>query len=74
MITLSDKDYLKLTDALYSMKELMEDSHGVIGLHLNGDIAIWSSLRKGGQFEEHLIAVDIALDIIEERILSKYDR
>ena len=34
---------------------LMENSSGVAGLHLNGDVAPWSELTKGGQFEEWLL-------------------
>lgn len=30
---------------------LIAESHGVAGLHLNGDVAPWDSLAAGGQFE-----------------------
>ncbi len=30
--------------ALAEIKDLMEESHGVSGLHLNGDIACWGEL------------------------------
>lgn len=40
---------------------VMSDSEGVSGLHLNGDIATWSELTTGGQFEEHLMPLDKAI-------------
>lgn len=40
---------------------LMNDSHGVVGLHLNGDEAPWDELRTGGRFEEWLSPFDAAL-------------
>ncbi len=42
-------------EALEAVQQLMNGSYGVIGLHLNGDVAPWHSLLKGGQFEEWLI-------------------
>ena len=44
------------------VESLMNESHGVGGLHLNGDFAPWSELRTGGRFEEWLIAFDDALN------------
>lgn len=41
-----------------SLDELQDNSVGVIGLHMNGDIATWGSLRQGGHFESWLIAFD----------------
>jgi len=37
---------------------LMDDSTGVAGLHLNGAIASWDSLRLGGFHEEWLLSID----------------
>jgi hypothetical protein len=34
---------------------LISASHGVAGLHLNGDVAPWDDLLKGGSLEEWLI-------------------
>jgi len=47
---------------LEAVESLMNESHGVGGLHLNGDFAPWSELRTGGRFEEWLIAFDDALN------------
>ena len=47
---------------LEAVESLMNESHGVGGLHLNGDFAPWNELRTGGRFEEWLIAFDDALN------------
>ena len=47
---------------LEAVESLINESHGVCGLHLNGDFAPWSELRTGGRFEEWLIAFDDALN------------
>lgn len=38
-----------------SVKGLINESSGVYGLHLNGDLATWPSLTKGGSLEEWLL-------------------
>lgn len=38
---------------------LMNESHGVAGLHQNGDVAEWGELELGGRFEEWLRSVAI---------------
>ena len=47
---------------LEAVESLMNESHGVGGLHLNGDFAPWSELRTGGRFENWLVAFDDALN------------
>ena len=47
---------------LEAVESLINESHGVSGLHLNGDLAPWDELRTGGRFEEWLIAFDDALN------------
>lgn len=46
---------------LSAVSALIRDSHGVAGLHLNGDIAPWSELLTGGRFEEWLLDFDAAI-------------
>lgn len=46
-----------LVDAIDS---LMEDSIGVVGLHMNGDVATWGELTSGGGYEQWLIALEPA--------------
>jgi len=38
-------------DALEQVTGLIGESHGVTGLHLNGDVAPWEELLEGGQYE-----------------------
>jgi hypothetical protein len=54
-------DRRKLVEGLMAVKVLIENSHGVVGLHLNGDVAPWEELRTGGRFESWLVAFDAAL-------------
>ena len=56
---------LKLAmDALVEVQDLIRESHGVYGLHLNGDESPWGELEQGGRFErltllnEALAAID----------------
>lgn len=43
-----------------AIDDLIANSHGVTGLHLNGDVAPWESLIEGGQFEPWLLALSDA--------------
>jgi uncharacterized coiled-coil DUF342 family protein len=56
-----------LRKGIKAVEDLINDSSGVAGLHLNGDYASWESLRTGGHFEEWLIDFDNALAAGEER-------
>lgn len=50
--------------ALIEMQDLIGESDGVYGLHLNGDESPWSEVEQGGRFErlttllEALAAID----------------
>ena len=61
----------KLVLGINAAANLMDNSSGVDGLHLNGDIAPWCELRAGGRFEEWLVDFDEALKWA--RVLSKED-
>lgn len=54
-------DAERLKAGIDAVAALMNESYGVDGLHRNGDVAPWSELRTGGQFEEWLLAFDDAL-------------
>ena len=54
-----------LAKGIRAMQTLIENSRGVEGLHLNGEIAPWSSLEKHGQFEDWLFDFSEALSILE---------
>jgi hypothetical protein len=54
-------DRIKTLEAgIESVTELIENSNGVYGLHLNGDPAPWGDLSTGGRFEEWLLDFDKA--------------
>ena len=50
-----------LEKGLQAVAQLIEESSGVSGLHMNGDVAPWSDLQTGGRFEEWLVDFDAAL-------------
>ena len=52
---------------LSEVETLMNESEGVAGLHLNGDVAPWSELRSGGRFEEWLLGFDEARALLEKK-------
>jgi hypothetical protein len=39
---------------LDAVQDLINNSYGVAGLHLNGDVAPWDELLEGGRFEAWL--------------------
>ena len=61
----SDIIILKLVAGIKAAAELMDNSSGVYGLHLNGDNSPWEELRTGGYMEEWLVEFDDALSIAE---------
>ena len=48
--------------ALQEFVDLMSESYGLTGFHLNGDVAPWSELEEGGRFER-LTSLNNALAI-----------
>ena len=51
----------RLRKGISAVDVLMNESEGVSGLHLNGDIAPWDELRAGGRYEGWLLDFDKAL-------------
>ena len=51
--------------ALGEVQDLISESHGVYGLHLNGDESPWNELEQGGRFER-LTTLPEALAAIDE--------
>lgn len=45
---------LKYYKVISDLNDLIDNSEGVVGLHLNGNVATWDSLLSGGGFEEWL--------------------
>lgn len=54
-----------LVKGIESVRDLINHSDGVSGLHGNGDIAEWGSLEVGGHFESWLMALNEAEEAIE---------
>lgn len=69
-IPLSDV-FTKLVLGINAVADLIDNSTGVDGLHLNGDIAPWNELRSGGRLESWLVDFDEALEWA--RVLSRDD-
>lgn len=53
----------KLERGLKAVDQLIAESGGVYGLHLNGDMAPWAELRSGGRYEEWLRDFDAAMEV-----------
>ena len=59
-MTANKPPVLAALDALNKVFDLIDESEGVAGLHLNGDLAPWSELTDGGRFEEWLCGLEKA--------------
>lgn len=57
-----DSTIYHLRAGIQDVAVLIDNSDGVAGLYLNGDVAKWSDLRTGGSHEEWLSSFDEALD------------
>ena len=66
-----ERDLIIIKDGLEAVRELMDDSFGVCGLHLNGDTAMWGELEESGHFEDWLLPFNIAEDKISELVDAK---
>lgn len=60
-----------LFDAAMALRTLVDDlddlianSEGVAGLHVNGDIAPWRDLTMGGQYQEWLASLEAARETL----------
>lgn len=51
LIAAAPKLYKTLDNLLNEILDLMGESDGVYGLHLNGDVSPWGELDEGGRFE-----------------------
>lgn len=50
-----EQENATLRKGIKTVRILIDESHGVAGLHLNGEIAAWDTLELGGWAEEWLI-------------------
>lgn len=55
-----------LKDLVGAIDDLIMESDGVAGLHLNGDMAPWSELTEGGRFEIWMISLENARKAISK--------
>ena len=58
-------------EGLQAVGELIAESEGVAGLHMNGDTAPWRELREGGGFEEWLMQFDAAMNAVVTKARAK---
>ena len=63
----------KAIEACEAVFDLINNSRGVTGLHLNGDDALWHDLLRGGQFESWLIKLSEFEEITEKYIKEATD-
>ena len=61
----------RLRKGIAAVDQLIRESVGVAGLHLNGDIAYWTELRTGGGYEGWLLDFDAAIDAARGAELAK---
>lgn len=53
-------------NGILAVVSLIESSLGVYGLHLNGELAPWDTLRTDGGYEDWLQSLDAAVDVIDK--------
>lgn len=63
----------QLVLAIRQVRELINESHGIYGLHLNGDVAEWDSLLIGGCYEEWICEFSIAEEMLEKSFFNFSD-
>lgn len=56
----------RLAIGILAVQQLIDNSQGVYGLHLNGEPAPWSDLQTGGRYEGWLVEFDDAMKIAEK--------
>lgn len=60
-----------LRKGLSAALDLIEESYGVSGLHLNGDVASWTELRTGGRYEDWLFDFDQAVKLLPPNVTAQ---
>lgn len=54
ILALIEGELEEMQKGLDAVRDLINNSYGVAGLHLNGDVAPWDELLEGGRFEAWL--------------------
>ena len=60
-----------LAAGIEAVRALMNDSHGVAGLHLNGDVATWEELEENGRLWEWLISFNAAECVLPNNSMKR---
>jgi len=55
-----------LEEGLNAVREIIDESEGIVGLHLNGDVAYWDDLQVGGVFEDYLSPLQEAEEVLQD--------
>lgn len=55
-----------LRAGIEAVKQLIDESYGVVGLHLNHEDAPWDDLLAGGTYEAWLADFSEALELMEK--------
>jgi len=71
LIAIEEHRRVVLVEGLLAVEALMNESQGVFGLHLNGDLSPWDELRTVGRFESWLSKFDQALAIAQSDHVSR---
>lgn len=58
----------KFRKGLQAVADLMGESHGVAGLHLNGDIATWDEILQNAWMEDYHEAMNELIDMQHEEL------
>jgi len=56
----------QLIRGIEAVRALINESYGVVGLHMNGDIATWDELQETGHYEEWLYEFNLAEELINK--------
>lgn len=62
-LTKADAVILQAKDALQEVQDLIHESRGIYGMHMNGDESPWIELEQGGRFERLCTLPDALSDI-----------
>lgn len=64
-VEMENQDLLAaLKECVTAVNDLIAESEGVYGLHLNGDYSPWSEIEEGGRFETWLLPIADATRLI----------
>jgi len=71
---MTKKDIQIIKGGIEAVRALIDESVGVAGLHLNGDLATWGELEEGGWMEAWLLPFNMAEDKIKDIAAAYSDK